>query len=70
MKSITQHLEDHFINFMMNDGNAGTFMFAQLWQIEFNEGGRVLVQANGNITLSGDNGILLLDELTMKNLTN
>jgi len=70
MRSITQHLEDHFINFMMNDGNAGTFMFDQLWQIEFNEGGRVLVQANGNITLSGDNGILLLEELTMKNLTN
>jgi len=70
MKNINQQLEDHFINFMMNDRNEGTKTFEMLWDIEFNEGGKITMERDGILWISGDNGRILLSDLTEKNLEN
>lgn len=69
METLTTELENHFINFMMNEFNSNTLMFKKLWEIEFNEGGKVTLEF-GEVWVSGDNGRVSMSELTFKNLTN
>lgn len=70
MTTITEQIENHFINFMMDDSNEGTLTFEKLWEIEFNEGGKISCDREQNLWISGDNGTILLSDLTSKNLTN
>lgn len=70
MKTINKQFEDHFINFMMNPLNDGTFTSQKLWEIEFNSGGHVNIQEDGKVWLSGDNGRIEMSELTLMNLEN
>lgn len=70
MKNLTQQLENHLINFMMNDSNENTLMHEVLWGIEFHEGGSVTLESDDKLWVTGDNGRVLFSDLTEKNLVN
>lgn len=64
MTAILNQLREHFLDFMMDQNNASTFTFDKLWEIEFNEGGKITMEWN-ELWISGDNGRCKLTELTI-----